>query len=65
MTRDVRVIDGGSIVLLMPLTVSAEAWCREYLPEDCPTFGASYAIERRFVSDILTGLDMEGLTYGS
>ena len=61
---DFYLSDHGSIVLLTPHSLAAEEWCTEYLPEDCPMWSEnSYVIERRYIADILTGIDMEGMTY--
>ena len=54
--------DGGSIVLLTPLTDAACEWVQEHLPEDAPKLGASYAIEWRYAPDIVDGFCKEGLT---
>jgi hypothetical protein len=58
---DVQVHDAGSIVLLAPLTDTARDWFIEHLPEDCPTIGVNYAIERRYVGDILEGINEAGM----
>ncbi len=60
-TTDFTFQNHGSIVLLTALSQSARAWCNEYLPDDCPRFGLSYAIETRFFGDILDGIDADGL----
>ena len=59
---DFNVQDHGSIVLLMPLNDSAEAWIAEHLPEDAQRFGLSVAIERRYFEAIYHGIINDGHT---
>lgn len=62
--QDFAIHPLGSLAVLVPLTEAAETWCTEYLPDDCLRWGSNgYVIEHRYIGDILTGLDMEGLTY--
>ena len=52
----------GGLAILRPLTDAAVAWCDEHLPEDAPRWcGNSYAVEHRYVGDIVTGMREEGL----
>jgi hypothetical protein len=60
---DVAVHDHGSIVILVPLTDAAGDFFDERLPDDCPMWGAGYAVERRYAADILEGLNEEGLEF--
>jgi hypothetical protein len=60
---DVNVFDdGGSMVLLRTVTRRACQWARLHLPEDAPMLGTCYAIDRRYVGDIVDGMKAEGLT---
>ncbi|MGZ5648786.1 MAG: hypothetical protein ACXWG8_00505 [Usitatibacter sp.] len=57
--------DHGSICILTPLTPEAREWRREYLPDDAMTWGrGGVVIERRYVSDILDGISIAGLSVG-
>ena len=60
---DFDVVDGGSVVLLIPNTPEAEAWVSENLPEDAPTLGKGFGVERRYIGAILNGLTEDGLTF--
>jgi hypothetical protein len=59
---DFTVIDGGSIVLLTPVSESAAEWVAEHLPEDGQMLGDAHAIERRYFADIYHGIINDGLT---
>lgn len=52
---DFDVSDHGSIVLLTPRTDAARSWATENLPDDAQMMGNAYAIEPRYVDDILEG----------
>ncbi|CAB4152430.1 hypothetical protein UFOVP613_14 [uncultured Caudovirales phage] len=58
---DFRIVDGGSVLLLMPETDAGRAWADEHLPEDALTLGAGIAIERRYMGDIIAGIVEDGL----
>ena len=60
---DFHVNDAGSLVMLEPVTDDAKAWCARHLPEDAPTWGNAYAVEFRYIEDILDGIKQEGLSY--
>jgi len=59
---DFRLTQTGSIDLLEPLTDEAREWADEFLPEDAQMLGRAYAIEPRYMIDILGGIDDAGLT---
>lgn len=61
---DFTVQNEGSIVLLHPITAAANEWCDEFLPEDASRFGHAYAIEHRYIDDILHGIIEAGLEVG-
>lgn len=64
--QDVRVINHGSIVVLDALTIKAEEWLTEHLPDDVQRWGrAGYVVEPGYVADILMGLEDDGLEWGS
>jgi hypothetical protein len=54
-----------SICLLRPLTEAAHEWMSEHLPIDNPNtqfWGEAIVIEARYASDVLLGLQSDGLT---
>ena len=59
---DIFVQDEGSIVVLYPHTPNGEEWMEMHMPEEAPRWGQGYAIEARYVSDILVGLIEGGLS---
>jgi len=45
-----------------PVSNAALQWCYYHLPEDCPRWGrVGFAIETRYVADILAGMRRDGL----
>ena len=59
---DYEVYDHDSIVVIYPTCEAALQWCYKHLPEECPRWGAQgFAIERRYVGDILEGMKRDGL----
>jgi hypothetical protein len=58
---DFLIENHGSVVLLQPLTIAAEDWLTEHTPEDAQHWGTSIVIEPRYVSDILNGIELDGL----
>ena len=59
---DFSLYDSGSILLLTPMSDEAKDWVKEHLPEDIRTFGRGFAVEPRYMNDIMDGLTSEGLT---
>jgi hypothetical protein len=55
------VSNHGSIFLLEPQTDAAVAWVDEHLPSDHLLFGASIVVERRYIADIVAGIQRDGL----
>jgi hypothetical protein len=59
---DIAIEDHGSVVLLRPLTGTARDWIEEHVNRDGfhpdrPTL----VVERRYVSDIVSGAQADGL----
>ncbi len=52
--------DHGSIWLMIPQDDAARKHAADVLPEDSPMHGAGYAIEPRYVADIVTALQDDG-----
>jgi hypothetical protein len=65
MSADFTIHDGGSIVLLRPVSNAARDWADTFLPPDAQTLGPSIAIERRYIGDIVEGIIDAGLTIGT
>lgn len=59
---DFRLHNSGSIILLTPLSAAADEWVEEHLPDDLLMFGASIAIEPRYIEPIIAGLIEDGLS---
>jgi len=59
---DFTITPGGSIWLLTPITPEATTWTSDHLPADATHWGFSFAIEARFVEDIVYGIQEDGLT---
>jgi hypothetical protein len=57
---DFEVQNEGSIYLLRPMSEGARIWCAEHLPEDAPRFGVAYAVEHRYIRDIVEGVMADG-----
>jgi hypothetical protein len=62
---DFLVENQGTIFLLQPLTPSANSWIEENLPEDRTTFGSAVVVEHRYISDIVAGIQNDGLAVQS
>lgn len=60
---DIVVEDGGSIMLLRPLTDAAKTWLEEGTSaESWQWFGGALAVERRYALAIVQGAMDDGLT---
>jgi hypothetical protein len=58
---DFVVENHGSIFLLQPLSLAANAWVEENLPENHQTFGSAVVVEHRYITDIVRGVQADGL----
>lgn len=58
---DIDFTGHGSLYVLTPQTGEAAEWCNEHLPEDAMTVGRGYAVEHRYISDIVEGIRGDGL----
>jgi len=58
---DFSVSNHGSIFLLEPHTHAAFDWVAEHLPAEALTFGDAVVVEHHFISDIVTGIQADGL----
>jgi len=63
---DFTVQNHGSIFLLVPETDAARTWCDENLPDNRMTLGTTrggpVVVEHRFIADIVSGIQADGLT---
>lgn len=61
-TTDLFVQNEGSIFLLRPLTDAGREWIAEHIPEDAQMFGDAVVVEHRYINNIVTGAQRDGLT---
>jgi transposase len=61
---DFELRDEGSIVILGPVTYDACVWCSHMISQTLEDWDGGIVIERRYVQDILDGIDDNGLTVG-
>jgi hypothetical protein len=57
--------DHGSLCILTPLSAEGKEWFESHLPVDNPEtqfWAGGIVIERRYVPDVLIGLQSDGLT---
>lgn len=59
---DLVVSNHGSVCLIDPQTELGKAWTKEHLPADALMMGSAYAVEPRYLVDILVGAQEDGLT---
>lgn len=52
---DVVVTGHGSIYLVSPQTVEGNAWCERFI-STALRFGTAYAVEHRFIADVVDGM---------
>jgi len=50
-----------TVYLLRPLTPAAFEWVEEHIPEDAPRLGNAVAVEHRYITDIVAGIQGDGL----
>lgn len=59
---DIRIEDHGSIMMVRPISEAGEAWVNENLTNPETQFwGGAAACERRYVEDIVYGVQCDGL----
>lgn len=59
--HDVEVSDHGSVFIIQPISESARDWLSFELPDNCPRWAGGYAVEARFIADIVDGMRDFGL----
>ena len=59
---DVRVdTRGGTIILFRPLTEDGKNWIKENTDPDAQWYAGALAVEYRYASDLLEGMQKDGL----
>jgi hypothetical protein len=62
---DFELLDeGGSIVVLRPVTMAADEWVAHFISMEAPLWAGGVVIERSWFQEILDGIDDNGLTVG-
>jgi hypothetical protein len=51
-----------SITIITPVTALAKEWVGEHIADDAQTFGDGVVVERRYFTDIVVGIQHDGLT---
>ncbi len=59
---DVKVVTkGGTIIMFRPITQEGKDWIKENTDSDAQWFGGALAVEYRYASDLLEGMQKGGL----
>ena len=58
---DFTVSGGGTLYLLRPNTEAAKEWVADHIPDDAQRLGQAIAVEHRYIDDIVTGIQGDGL----
>ena len=58
---DVELNDQGSIWLVTPMTPEAQDWISENVQVDAQFWGASLAVEHRFIGNLVDAIINDGL----
>jgi hypothetical protein len=60
--KDFTIQNHGSVVILTPTSAAGRDWVAQHLPPDHMTWGrVGVVVEPRFVSDIVDGIEGDGL----
>jgi hypothetical protein len=59
---DFEVSNHGSVFIFTPLTPAAREWVAEFLPEDAQRWAGGTVIEHRYIADIVSGAQRDGLS---
>ena len=62
MMADFLFHNHGSIWLMIPQNEAASEFASDTLPDDTPMHGNGYAIEPRYVADLVTALQDDGFS---
>lgn len=58
---DFSVNHYGTLCVLHPVTVAAEGWVKDHLPDDTLWWQNGVVIEPRYLDDILAGIEADDL----
>src|SRR4051812_14554372 len=58
---DVRIIDGGSVLLFVLLTAEARAWVEAHVSDDRQMLGTGLAVEPRYAAALADGMAGDNL----
>ena len=58
---DFQIINHGTLYLLIPNTPRAKEWVRDNLPQDHMKYDDASVIERRYIGDIIDGIQADDL----
>lgn len=59
--HDFQLADHGTIITFHPMTAEAQQWWEEHAQAG-PSFGNAYAVDHRFVMNLIHGIEADGLT---
>jgi hypothetical protein len=59
---DFEVSDHGTIFIFTPLTPAGREWVAEFLPEDAQRWAGGFCVEHRFIAEIISGAQRDGLS---
>jgi hypothetical protein len=57
---DFEVSGGGTVYLITALNSGAQSFLEEHLAEDALRFGSGFAVEHRYIMDLVVSLRTEG-----
>lgn len=63
-TVDLLIGDEGSIITVTPTTHAAKQWLDEHVVGETTWWCGALAVERRYVFDLLSGAQSDGLVLG-
>jgi len=58
---DFDYVNGGSVILMIPLTSDARRWTRTHIASDTPTLGQGFAVEPRYFLDLVQEIEDAGM----
>lgn len=60
---DFVILDEGSIILLRPENDDAQQWIDDHIGDEALSFGTAIVVEPRYIANIVSGIEADGLTY--
>ena len=62
---DIHVDGGGTIYMVTPITQLAKEWVEQHLSlEGWQWLGSAFAVEHRFIANLVQGMRADGLRVG-